>query len=70
MTFGMGNSNVSSKREACEDAGGATDQPGGREDGGGAGPAPPLPAHDQARVAPTVCQGGRHLCCAGLHARI
>lgn len=59
-----------SKREASEDAGGAADQPGGREDGGGAGPAPPVPAPDQAGVAPALCPGGRHLRCAGLHAGI
>ena len=59
-----------SQGEAGEDAGGAADQPGGREDGGGAGSEAPLPAHDQARVAPTLRQGGRHLRCAGLHARV
>lgn len=59
-----------SQGEAGEDAGGAADQPGGREDGGGAGSAAPLPAHDQARVAPALRQGGRHLRCAGLHARV
>lgn len=61
---------LSSQREASEDTGGAADQPGGREDGGGAGLTPPLPAHDQARMASTLCQGGWHLRCAGLHARI
>lgn len=38
----------SSQRKASEDASGTVNQPGGREDGGGAGPATPLPAHDQA----------------------